>query len=65
MTNNDFAGLIRGLTLEGRNRENPEDITEDDYVYGIRYSELHAMEVKQIQDLKTRIKALEEFIKGS
>ena len=62
---NDFAGLIKDLGLKGRNKENPEDVTEDDYTYGIRYSELHAMEVKQIQDLKKRIEDLEKLIKGS
>jgi hypothetical protein len=32
------------------------------YIYGLKYTELHAMEVWQIQKLKTKVKELEEKI---
>lgn len=59
----DFAGYIKALKAESR--EKPvEDLTEDDYIYGIRYSELHALQVQQIQKLKHYITLLEERIKA-
>ena len=57
----DFAGFIKALKFNSREKA-PEDLTEDDYVYGIRYSELHAMEVRQIQLLKDYIQKLEARI---
>ena len=60
----DFAAYIKSLKRNSNNKDNP---TEDDYVYGIRYGELHALEVYEIQllleeinNLKSRIKELEE-----
>ena len=57
----DFAGFIKSLLPKSKEKA-PEDLTEDDYVYGIRYSELHAMEVRQIQLLKDYIQKLEARI---
>ena len=60
----DFAAYIKSLKRNSNNKDNP---TEDDYVYGIRYGELHALEVYEIQllleevnNLKSRIRELEE-----
>lgn len=57
----DFALFIKSLKTKNKNK-NAEDLTDDDYVYGIRYSELHAMEIKEIQDLKKQVKMLTEML---
>jgi len=57
----DFAGYVRALNPESREKA-PEELTEDDYNYGIRYAELQALQVRQIQLLKEQIKLLEARI---
>ena len=57
----DFAGYIKSINDRSKEKA-PEDLTEDDYTYGIRYSELHALEIKQIQMLKEYTKKLEARI---
>ena len=59
----DFAAFIRGIRSESVDKP-IEDLTEDDYIYGIRYSELHALQVQQIQKLKHYITLLEERIQA-
>ena len=57
----DFACYVKSLKRDSQNKDNP---TEDDYVYGIRYGELHALEVYEIKLLKDYIKKLEARIKS-
>ncbi len=58
----NFAGLIKSVKKKSRNKEQSE-LTNDDYEYGLRYSELHAMEIDQIQKLKKEINELKQLLK--
>lgn len=57
----DFAGYVKALKPKALLKAK-EDLTEDDYVYAIRYSEFHALEIMQIQKLKTYTTKLEKRI---
>jgi len=59
ISSKDFAGYVRGVKPENKNKES---LTEDDYIYAIRYSELHALQIYEIQKLKTYISSLETRI---
>lgn len=60
ISTNDFAAYVKAIKRESVEKD---EKTEDDYVYGIRYGELHALEVYEIQLLKQQIKILESRIK--
>lgn len=57
----DFAGFIKALKTNSKTKSS-EDITDDDYMYGIRYSELHAMEIQKIQKLDLGYKNVIDYI---
>ena len=56
----DFAGFIKKFKdPDILLKKKLEDLTEDDYEYGIRYTELQALQIRQIQLLKDYIQKLE------
>lgn len=60
LTRKDFAGLV--LSGKGFDAENDMILNENSTTYGIRYSELHALEVHEIQKLKQQVKDLQAEI---
>lgn len=55
----DFAGFTKTLNKNAKNKS-IEELKDEDYIYGLRYSELHAMAIHEIQSLKNRVKELEQ-----
>ena len=60
LTRKDFGGLV--ISGEGFNAKTDTITNENTAEYGIIYSELHALEVRQIQLLKKRVTELEDIV---
>lgn len=61
MTSQEFAMYI--CSIKEKSKLKPiGELTEDDYIYALRYDELHAMEVNEIQKLKKEIELLKQTI---
>lgn len=60
MTRQDMAAIV----IDGKGFDKYEDeITDEENTeYSIRYHELHALEIRQIQMLKQRVAELEELV---
>lgn len=66
LSTKDFAGYLKSLKKD--DIQNP---TEEDFIYGIRYGELHGLEIYEIQklkkeneELKERLNRLEDIFKN-
>jgi hypothetical protein len=60
LSRKDFGGLV--ISGKGYDEETDTITNYDETSYGIAYAELHALEVRQIQLLKQRVKELEEKV---
>ena len=59
LTSKDFAGFIKTLKPDSVDKPQ-EELNDDDYNYGLRYDEFHALEIYEIQKLKKEVKKLKQ-----